>query len=77
MKCPTCGHDNYPGQVPPEPPIGTWVKDRFGATIMRHPDGGWAPPGCMPLAVWDKMWNARGPLVICGPYGEELDDNPS
>ena len=62
--CPTC--QCVP---PPEPPVGTWVRDRFGGTTMRHPNGGWAPPGFLPAARWEAMWEGRGPLVECGPYG--------
>ena len=63
--------------TPPEPPIGTWVKDRHGAAMLRHVDSdgndGWAPaPNFMALANWKAMWERRGPLVECGPYGREL-----
>ena len=63
--CPTCG-------PPPEPPIGTWVRDRFGATTKRHENGRWSPPGFIPIAEWEAMWEARGPLVECGPWGADL-----
>ncbi len=55
-----------------EPPIGTWVKDRHGGTTMRHENGRWAPPGSEPFAIWEAMWDARGPLVECGPWGRAL-----
>ena len=55
--------------VPPEPPVGTWVMDWNGSTSKRHPQGGWAPPGCAPLGRWEAMWLARGPLVECSPWG--------
>jgi hypothetical protein len=60
-----------PEAVPPEPPVGTWVRDRFGGVTMRQHGGGWAPPGFMPLASWRAMWERRGPLVECGPWGQE------
>jgi hypothetical protein len=74
--CPTCGNHGYAGAVPPEPPPGTWIKDRFGGTAVRIGDG-WAPAlhGFYPAARWDPMWNARGPLVECGPYGRDLDQS--
>lgn len=72
MTCPTCGRDREDDyvHVPPEPPVGTWVKDRHGGTHYRT-DGGWAaaPSGFLPGGKWIAMWKARGPLVECGPYG--------
>lgn len=70
MTCPTCGCETHEA-VPPEPPEGTWVRDRFGGTTMHHVGGGWAPKGCLPVAKWEPMWHARGPLVQCGPWGQE------
>lgn len=55
-----------------EPPVGTWVKDRFGATTYRQEGGGWGQPGMMPLARWEAMWDARGPYTVCGPWGVPL-----
>lgn len=75
MKCPLCSHEfqlgDTPGPVPPEPPEGTWVRDRHGGISQRIGDG-WAAPGCLPTGVWEPFWRARGPLIICGPYGAEL-----
>jgi hypothetical protein len=53
-----------------EPAIGTWVKDKHGAAHIRI-EGGWAPAphGFYPGGQWQAMWDARGPLVECGPYG--------
>lgn len=75
MKCPTCGAQmSHP---PTEPPIGTWVKDRHGAVAVRTIDSegrdGWAPApsGFYAFGRWTSMWDARGPLVECGPWGEE------
>lgn len=74
--CPHCGGDlTVP---PPEPPPGSWVKDRFGGTAQRHPKddptqhGSWSQPGFMYLANWSAMWQARGPLTPCGPWGADL-----
>jgi hypothetical protein len=70
MKCPRCGYQG--GEIPPEPPFGTWVRDRHGGTHKHFThDGlaGWGVPGCLPLGVWERMWEARGPLVVCGPWG--------
>jgi len=70
--CPEC---EYTAEVPPpEPPVGTWVRDRRGAATQRQHGGGWGPPGFYPAAEWNAMWNARGPLVECGPWGAELWD---
>lgn len=71
--CPTCGQrtENAPGACPPEPPVGTWVRDRFGSLSVRQKGGGWGAPGIMPFGVWEAMWAARGPLVECGPYGAD------
>jgi hypothetical protein len=72
--CPTCGAERSQA-APPEPPIGTWVKDRHGAVSLRHTVGdvtGWAPRGAMPYARWEAMWEARGPLTVCGPWGADL-----
>jgi hypothetical protein len=71
VNCPNCGHE----LVPPEPPLGSWVRDRHGAVVTRHIDqdgnDGWSPgPGFLALAKWRSMWRARGPLTPCGPYGE-------
>lgn len=84
--CPQCGYDDpvyrpdegrAAGSPPPEPPVGSWVKDRHGAAMLRHIDSdgndGWAPaPNFMALANWRAMWERRGPLVPCGPYGRDL-----
>lgn len=71
MNCPTCGQD-YPGPCPPEPPVGTWVKDKHGTTHVRTGDR-WAPAptGFFALGVWSAIWEASGPLVICAPWGRE------
>lgn len=68
--CPHCGAELAPTPIPPEPPIGTWVKDRHGGVTQRHPNGDWAPRGCLPYAKWEPMWLARGPLIECGPWGD-------
>lgn len=70
--CPNCGYTN--GVIPPEPPVGTWVKDRHGGTHYRVDNGRWAaaPTGFYAGGVWADMWTARGPLVVCGPYGGAL-----
>lgn len=70
MKCPTCGRDGYPGGAPPEPPVGTWVRDRFGGISYRQREG-WGQPGIMPFGIWEAMWEARGPLIECGPWGND------
>lgn len=67
MTCPTCG-----SHVPPEPPIDTWVKDRFGGTHHRGSGGSWGQPGVMYFGAWRAMWESRGPLVECGPWGADL-----
>jgi len=77
--CPSCGHRFEAVQVPPEPPVGTWIKDRHGGVTYRQHDGsngegGWAPPGFMPFASWAAMWAAHGPLVECGPWGREKEE---
>lgn len=72
MNCPTC-HQEVPAlTIPVEPPVGTWVKDRHGAASVRNKDG-WAPAltGFYGGGRWEAMWEARGPLVECGPYGRE------
>lgn len=72
--CPNCGHAFHPKACtpcPPEPPVGTWMKDRFGGVTQRQKDG-WGAPGVMPFGRWEGMWDARGPYVECGPWGAEL-----
>lgn len=69
--CPTCGRAGYPGPTPPEPPVGTWVRDRFGGLSKHQKGGGWGEPGFEPFGVWSAMWQTRGPLEICGPWGRE------
>lgn len=59
------------GSVPPEPPVGTWVRDRHGGLSMRQQDG-WGEPGIMPFGKWEAMWQARGPYEVCGPWGAPL-----
>lgn len=53
-----------------EPPVGSWVMDRFGATHYRT-EHGWAaaPTGFVPAGRWQAMWEHRGPLTLCGPWG--------
>lgn len=79
--CPCCGADLYTGSegaleerqaIPAEPPVGTWVRDRFGGVSHRGKGGGWGEPGLLYLAKWEPMWEARGPLVECGPWGRAL-----
>lgn len=70
MTCPKCGYTS----PPPEPPVGTWVKDKYGATHEHAKDGWRAGPGFMAAGKWEAMWNARGPLVECGAYGIEEDE---
>jgi hypothetical protein len=70
--CTECGRVvPVPCTVPPEPPVGTWVKDRNGSASMHHNGGGWAEPGFMPFGKWEAMWHARGPLVECGEWGRD------
>lgn len=74
--CPNCGYHLEQSYAPPEPPVGTWVKDRFGASHMRRIDAlgndGWGEPGFYSFGKWQAMWEGRGPLVECGPWGSEL-----
>lgn len=60
-----------PANPPPEPGVGTWMRDRYGATTMRQ-ESGWGQPGVMPLGRWTVMWATRGPYVECGPWGTDL-----
>lgn len=79
--CPTCGQSL--ASPPPEPPLGTWVRAvelKPGATarmvakrfIDSDGNDGWAEPGFYALAKWGPMWEAWGPLEVCGPWGEDL-----
>lgn len=74
--CPACNHSGPPAAMA-EPPLGTWVKDRHGAAHQRRIDAdgrdGWGQPGFYSTGRWEAMWEARGPLVICGPWGADLD----
>lgn len=70
------GHIAVPAVVPSEfhePPLGSWVKDKHGATSMRRIDAdgndGWGQPGFYSYGKWSAMWEARGPYVLCGPWG--------
>jgi hypothetical protein len=79
--CPCCGH-LHPATpwAPPEPPIGTWVKDKQDAAHVRIKDVdgrvGWASSvgSTYAFGKWEAMWEARGPLTVCGPYGADLPD---
>lgn len=68
--CPRCGYS----EPPPEPPLGTWVRDRHGGVAQRRIDedgrDGWGQPGTLSGGVWARFWEARGPLVECGPWGQ-------
>ncbi|WP_159601450.1 hypothetical protein [Agromyces humi] len=55
-----------------EPPVGTWVRDRHDGVTFRQQEG-WGAPGTMPFGRWTDMWDARGPLVECSPWGATLD----
>lgn len=78
VTCPNCGHAFHPkacAPCPPEPPVGTWMKDRFGGTTQRRVyqgHDGWGQPGVWNFGVWESMWAARGPYVECGPWGADL-----
>lgn len=63
--------------APAEPPVGTWVIDRWGGTSRRANGGGWGSPGFMSLASWEPMWNARGPLEVCEPWAHDRCLSPS
>lgn len=73
-----CGLDSD-RYIPPEPPTGTWVRDRHGGVHVRIEDGegnvGWAAGsnGFYAFGKWEAMWRGRGPLVECGPWGRELE----
>lgn len=70
--CRECGTVvSVPCTAPPEPPVGAWVRDRFGGLHHRGQGGGWGTPGMMYLGDWRAMWHARGPLVECGPWGHD------
>ena len=58
-----------------EPPVRTWVRDRYGATTMRQLEG-WGQPGVMPFGKWEAMWDARGPYTECGRWGGQLEPKP-
>lgn len=66
--CWNCGVEV--GTPPPEPPRGTWIRDKYGALSVRIIDSdkrdGWAPAehGFYATGRWDAMWRARGPLEI-------------
>jgi hypothetical protein len=62
-RCPNCGFDLVV-QVPPQPPIGTTVRDKTGALITRAKDGHWGESGMVPLASWEPLYRKWGPLVI-------------
>lgn len=67
--CPNCGQRvSIP---PPEPPVGTWMRDKHGGLSLRYAEG-WGLPGFMPFGKWEAMWASRGPYVECGPWGEPL-----
>lgn len=72
--CRLCGSDLADRPIPPPPPIGRWVKDRYGAAHIRTPDGNWASaPSREGFGKWEAMWEARGPLTECGPWGREIN----
>jgi hypothetical protein len=78
----TCEFHRPVPECPPEPPVGTWMKDRFGAAHQRRIDcdgnDGWGEPGFYSFGKWTLMWEARGPLVECGPWGADLPvDTPA
>lgn len=57
-----------------EPPPDSWVRDRYGTTYHRNPEGvGWGCPGFLYGGVWEQMWDARGPFTLCGPWGLSND----
>ncbi len=71
MECPYCGNNvSHIAYTPPEPPLGTWIEDKYGAKAVRIIDSdghdGWAPheSGFYACARWENMWEARGPLKI-------------
>lgn len=78
MTCSTeCRYHRVTPPAPPEPPVGTWVRDRFGSTHQHGLGGGWGTPGFFYTGKWEAMWEARGPLEVCGPWGASLtDSNP-
>jgi len=62
----------HTNDIPPEPPVGTWMRDRHGGVTQRQKDG-WGPPGTWPGGRWRDMWRARGPYQECGPWGQPLE----
>lgn len=65
-----------PSAPPPEPDQGTWTIDRWGGVSQLRGEG-WGEPGIMPFGKWEVMWEARGPLLECGPWGAPLERDPS
>jgi hypothetical protein len=51
-----------------EPPDDTWVRDRHGALSHRW-NGRWGLPGFYYFGQWEAMWDERGPLEVCKPWG--------
>lgn len=70
-ECPTCHRPYGEAYIPPEPPLGTWVRDRFGCLSYHQVPHGWGEPGISPLGEWEAMWKARGPLVECATWGQD------
>ena len=68
--CPNCGFAPTP---PPEPSLGTWMRDQHGEVLQRRIDAdgndGWGTPGFSSGEVWEAHWAAHGPLIECGPWG--------
>lgn len=72
-RCPTCGSERT--DIPPEPPVGTIVRDRDGALHRRYDEGwGWPYGGCYPMGKWIPIWERRGPLVFVTSDIERLPE---
>lgn len=77
-QCPYCQCGSETAAMPPEPPVGAWVralKPKSGASAVFvdfHQEEGWGQPGTMPCGVWAAMWEEWGPLEVCGPWGRDL-----
>jgi hypothetical protein len=67
--CPNCGFAPTP---PPEPSLGTWMRDQHGEVLAPHRcrrERRLGDAGLLLRRVWDAHWAAHGPLIECGPWG--------
>lgn len=75
-----CARVGMPTKLPPEPPIGSVIRDQFGTVWLRNELGEWrAERGSCgePCMAWERIYELRGPhnMALLDTEGPDGDDH--